>query len=380
VPPIALRVQLPVGFGGFHVGVLGYPVWPGSFVLTFDCGALTSQLARDWAARVGREIRAWAGRVDLAVLSHTDFDHVCGIEALARTAHIDTLMLPNLSLRFRAAQAAAYAHQGTPRWYATFLRDPVGWAAEMGVGRVVLVGGPAERQPVEGDAGPEGPPEEGAGAATPTLTLGRTARPIGGRATEIASGDPLTVTVAHPNARWHLVPIVAPPRDRQALEGAVNKVLNGASYATVFDGLGQRATSSLRNKLAQVYRRHWGSTNRSSIILIVAPFQGEGGWVCTGDADLSSSETRRLVRTYGAAFLPRVDAIQVPHHGSPKNFDTHAAGDLLALTRKPSLRWVISSGRNKWNYPSASVRAACTAHGSIFETTPSSAWKDVRCF
>jgi hypothetical protein len=186
--------------------------------------------------------------------------------------------------------------------------------------------------------------------------------------------------VGHPNARWHLVPLVAPPRDRQALEGALNKVLNGTQYATVFDGLGQRATSSLRNKLAQIYRRHWGSTNRSSIILIITPFQGDGGWVCTGDADLSSAETRRLVRTYGANFLQRVDAIQVPHHGSPKNFDTHAVGDLLELTRKPSLQWIVSSGRNKWNYPSASVRAACLAHGSIVETTPSSAWKDVRRF
>ena len=380
MPPVALRVQLPVGFGGFHVGVLGYPLWPGSFVLTFDCGSLTSQLARDWAARVGREIHACVGRVDLAVLSHTDFDHVCGIEALAKTTRIDTLMLPNVTVGFRAAQAAAYAHHGKPRWYATFLRDPVAWAAEMGVGRVVLVGGPPEQPPVEGDAEPERPPVEGAGTAAPTLTLGRTARAIGGRATEVASGDPLTVTVAHPNARWRLVPIVAPPRDSEALESALNKALNGASYASVFDGLGQRTTSSLRNMLAQVYRRHWGSTNRSSIILIVAPFQGDGGWVCTGDADLSSSETRGLVRTYGANFLPRVDAIQVPHHGSPKNFDTHAADDLLALTRKPSLRWIVSSGRNKWNYPSASVRAACTARGSIVETTPSSAWKDVRHF
>jgi len=129
-----------------------------------------------------------------------------------------------------------------------------------------------------------------------------------------------------------------------------------------------------------VYRKHWGTTNRSSIMLLIAPVQGVGGWLCTGDANLKTEECLALLQRHGARDFGSVDAIHVPHHGSPHNFDAATAGFLTRLAGGRSLKWVISSGKNQWNYPAQAVEAACLKHGVLEKVLASSRWSDMLRF
>lgn len=374
------RVQIPVGFGGFHVALLGDAPfgWP-PFVLVYDCGALTEQLACEWAVRIGRRLAELPNACNLAVLSHTDFDHVCGIESLAKSVHIDTLMLPLLSLHFREAQMAAHFEK-RPRWYRRFLQDPIRWAGEVGITNVIFVDQTSAEGPPPERVEPRPPedatrPDQGRRIA---LLPGRTARQMPGEAaTVMSSGDALTVQTMDPAVGWFLIPIVAPPKVSTGLETSLATELTGLGSTNIYAGLSMRKKGSLRNRLAQIYRRHWSNTNRSSVMLLVVPFDGDGGWLCTGDADLTSVEVQARLRQHVSLFR-RVNAVHVPHHGSPHNCDANAVAFLRALTGNRPLRWVVSSGKNQWNYPSKAVEAACgTLHGP---RQTSSDWSDIVCF
>ncbi len=374
----AYRVQFPVGFGGFHVALLGAdaPGWP--FVLAFDCGSLAQGLACDWARRVGAEINKLFGRIDLLVLSHTDFDHVCGLQALVEKTPIDTLMLPLLTWQFQAAQLSAHAGVDRPHWYRRFVVDPIGWAGSVRVRQVLFVDeGPAP-EAVGRQDGPRLPDDD---PPRPRLALGPGARPFTAPNTfTLPSGDPLTITTPT-GIGWRIVPVVAPPRCREELVRALDKCTRGLNATDLTTGIALKSRGSLRNKLAAIYRRHWGSTNRSSVMLLVAPAYQQGrGWLCTGDADLTSPETRAALQAQGGPWFRDVDAVHVPHHGSPHNLDRSAASFVSALAGGRRLTWVVSSGKNRWEYPHQAVLDACNALGCVRELRSSSSCQDVRCF
>src|ERR1700722_9894368 len=320
----ALRIQLPVGFGGFHLAGLAPSLSATArefFVLGFDCGSLAKTVASDWAQRAGRRISALGSQVDLLVLSHTDFDHVCGLQSLARTTRIDTLMLPALAWRFRAAQAARYARKHQPRWYQDFSLHPVEWARSVGVRRILFIGrgGPDdERVATEPEAMP-GVDER------PRLVLGAGHRALAADVFAVPSGSVLTVRTGTA-ITWELVPILAPAQDEARLHAALLKVTANLSETELLGGFSTRERTSLRNKLASIYRRHFGKTNRSSVMLLTVPSDGlEGGWICSGDADLRSPDVRQMLENQGAARLAKIDAVHVPHHGSLHNFDRDTA-------------------------------------------------------
>jgi beta-lactamase superfamily II metal-dependent hydrolase len=99
-----------------------------------------------------------------------------------------------------------------------------------------------------------------------------------------------------------------------------------------------------------------------------------GAWLCTGDANLRDSETQRRVGQHARLFSS-VDAVHVPHHGSPHNLDGQAVRWLQSLSANNSVKWVISSGKNQWRYPHHAVEAAC---GKLYGTREASChWSDV---
>jgi hypothetical protein len=352
LPSWALRYQIPVGFGGFHVALLGGPL--PEFVVVYDCGSLMQQVASDWAVRIGRDIDRHCSQVDLAVLSHTDFDHVCGIESLAKNVHIETLMLPWLSLDYRTTQEAALA-RSKPSWYRRFIEDPLVWAHERSIRDVVFVDSASndgEERPFERAPEQTGPRQ----SDRPSLIRGRTAR-LEGRETVVSSGDAQRIQW-NGQDYWDIVPIVAPPRDPSGLVAALQAESAGKSLSAFAAGLSQRKRNSLRNRLARVYRRHWSNTNRSSVMLLVAPRSGGGGWLCTGDADLTAVETQQRLQRHRSLFAS-VDAVHVPHHGSPHNLDASAVRFIHGLTSTGAVRWIVSSGKNQWKYPHRAVQAAC---------------------
>ena len=380
-PWCSARFQIPVGFGGFHVALLGepFPLPWSRFVLVYDCGALTQLLACAWAARVGRAVQGDFGQIDLAVLSHTDFDHVCAIDSLAKSVHIDTLMLPHLSLHFREAQLAA-GFEKLPAWYRRFVRDPAIWAREVGIANVILVDEGSAEGPAPERAAPRPLPGEGH-PERPVLMRGRTSRAAPALAagmTIMSSGDELTIRTTHPDVGWFVIPIVAPIKAPVQLEAELAAEVTGHDAAAFYAGLSLKETGSLRNRLARIYRRHWSSTNRSSVMLLIVPFNGDRGWLCTGDADLTSAEVQSRIQQHGAPLFPRVDAIHVPHHGSPHNCNAQAVAFLGALAGNRRFHWVVSSGKNRWKYPSRSVEAACGPLNGPIQA--SSLWSDMYRF
>jgi hypothetical protein len=353
IPPWVSRLQIPVGFGGFHVALLGSPFLQQAFILVYDCGSLMQQHACDWAVRVGREISRCDAQVDLAVLSHTDFDHVCGIESLAKSVHIETLMLPRITLSFRAAHVAAVS-PSNPLWYRRFVSDPLAWARGRGISRVIFVDG----EPGDGEAGPVEQtrnPTHSDRAGQPILGSGRSTRRERGE-TVVSSGDPQPIQ-SGTTTDWWIVPIVAPPKSSAGLTDALASELQGKAPNDIYAGLSMRKKASLRNRLARVYRRYWKDTNRSSVMLLVARPGASGGWLCTGDANLREAETQRRLGQHARLFAG-VDAVHVPHHGSPHNLDAQAAQWLQSLSPR-SFTWVVSSGKNQWRYPHHSVESAC---------------------
>lgn len=382
----AIRLQIPVGFGGFHVALLGspFPGPPDSFVLVYDCGATTQKLACEWAARVGREITKFSLRVGLVVLSHTDFDHVCGIDALARNVGIDTLVLPYLTVNFRAALNAAQFER-RPAWYRQFIESPTRWAQSVGIKSVIFVEDESTDWPPPDDARRPEPAEQPGRTGPPfVLAPGTTARDApatDGPATIISSGDTLSVPGRHPDFGWFLIPIVAPPNDASGLVAALEAEMAGRDPVTLFKGLSMRARASQRSRLSRIYKRHWSNTNRSSVMLLVVPFSGPGGWLCTGDADLRGADARARLRRVDAELRGRVDAVHVPHHGSPHNLDAPAAADIAAVFAGGVVKWIAMSGKNQWEYPSGSVVAACRAAGDWERPVlASSRYEDIRCF
>lgn len=361
---VALRLQVPVGFGGFHVAFLDESLrapWgrgaSAPFVYVYDCGALSTVVACAWARRVGRCIKGQFGQVDLAVLSHVDYDHVCAIDELAANVYIDTLLLPRATLRLRKLQLAALA-RNKPDWYKRFVADPQGWAKTRGVKRIIQI--EARPEPLKVDDREPEPIADNAPAQRPILRL-PAGRRIGGAGEVVAtSGGAISIQVPNSVETWRLIPIVPSPRLPDECDRALQKLLGteGCAHVDTAD-LSRRSSKSLRNRLARIYRRHWGNTNDSSLLMLIARCSmgqnSRGGWLCTGDANLTDTTTMKILREQGRPWLSAVDVVQVPHHGSPKNLDSAGVAEVDKLLGAPPL-WIASSGRNRWGYPAPIIR------------------------
>lgn len=342
------RAQIPVGFGGFQIAFLdSFRVRPSErkhqpFTLIYDCGSLAETLAKEWAERIGKSLSERDTIIDLAVLSHTDFDHVCGIEALVAKVQVNTLMLPLLAPPFRAAVEAA-TPKSRPKWYREFVHSPVSWARERGIKKVVFVR-PRNSDDGDPDFNAENPTE--IGESDPIQSNRESPDPHFRDAVCMPSSEPIVLATGNRREFWQIVPVLAPLRDEDQCRASLHSILKGRSLSEIAQGLSLRKRSSLRNQLAGVYRRHWTSTNRSSVMLIIAPNQGNNGWLCTGDANLKEAATLQALQQC-QALLHRVEVVQIPHHGSPHNFDRDTARALSRLCGS-SPKWIVSSGKNRW--------------------------------
>lgn len=362
------RYQLPVGFGGFHVSLIDAPEDDQAFVFVYDCGSLQEQHCKTWAARTAACLRHQGLTISAVFLSHTDFDHVCGIDALARGVPIELLVLPLIDLRISLARAAS-GGRTLPSWYRDFLASPAEWAQARGIRRVVFV------EPDEGGPPDDAPPaeivfENGFSLVAPI----RTGSAQGSR---LASGSSIGVS-AGGQRLLELVPLCLPITSRTAFIGDFFKATRGLDIGDILRGLSTRSRHSVKHRIARIYRSHFGSTNRSSMILLADAIPWHRCWLCTGDANLDSPEVQRLLHPFTAK-LQYLDAVHLPHHGSPKNFSVQAA---TFLDRKSQTRihWIASSGRNKWKYPHIQVVNAASASGRYSGLWTDSNWSAVLAF
>jgi hypothetical protein len=179
------RTQFSVGHGGFHAGRIRLlKSWEGLERLTlnsddasqtslmdiayvFDCGS-EHQVA--FSRSLMDFVAEYAAQFEILFVSHLHADHISGLDRLLGYKAPSVVVLPYLELEDLAA--IALKDYGSGRFsglYADYLRDPVAWWNNRGVGTVIFI------QPdAEGGAGPPG------GVAPD--------RPIDGRALEEWSG------------------------------------------------------------------------------------------------------------------------------------------------------------------------------------------------
>lgn len=375
----AHRLQIPVGFGGFHLSFLGAASFSRPYVVVYDCGAIQESDVRCWARRVGRWLSAmtvWSGAIDLLVLSHTDFDHVCGIRALLTETKVHTVVLSKARWECGIASLIVGGRRGVPGWYVDFIADPAKWLIESGVRRVILIGPSLSAEFEEVQDSADDRAQDGGGDE---LQLGPNAAPSQ-RQGILYSPSSETWRVGTRPDGWSITPVLALDKGVEAMHREVEGLTKGLSIQEFAEGLSSRTRISLRNQLAKVFRKHWRSTNRSSVIILVAPMVvGRGrGLLCTGDADLRCDVVLSELERHRTK-MREVDAIVVPHHGSPHNIDLVTARRLMSLCRQP-VTWVIPTGKNRWGYPSKSVEDICRATGRTIRVGSSLRCQDVVCF
>lgn len=353
--PIVVMRQHAVGHGGFHVGAMGR----GSARLrwVYDCGSLR----REGQKRLTEEIRRLAGeprdgkrRIDLLFISHFDRDHVSGIVELMRAVEVETVVIPYLDDRQRAAVLVAElsereeADAGADPRLTEALFDPVAWLTGLGASRVVQVrpGGPgfdgSRLLRFDAGGGPDLP--EGVRGAQAVLVRqnDRVAQDANGHEV-VDSGSGWMVThFGRRFGEWCFLPYVTPARESalNAFEAAFVELLAPHAGETMVAAFGRKmAEDGFPAKVKVAYREHeLGDANAVSMSLYVGPFRdavwyarrslrvGDAwrslglGWLLTGDAKLAQIGRRELWLAFYGQLKDRIGALMLPHHGSHLNF------------------------------------------------------------
>lgn len=341
----------PAGQGLFSSGRLNSLVG-GTYSWVYDCGSSSGAAVRDMAIRHYRRHNP-ARRIDLAVVSHFDADHINGIEALVRRNSIGTLLLPYLPLWQRLLIAVNQGVDAADPLSAFFV-NPVAYLAGIEGGEIseivfVLPAGPDDIAP-----GPDDAPDPD--------------RPIEG--VKIEYGDPpdecdgaisqhstqLQVRFLRPGGRiiipalWEFVPY----NDAQMLPRVTPAFLRRASIiARNFVEKFGRRQSGLKI-LKRLYDQTFGSSSSSRNIISLFLYSGPVGFnvrlgklastgpiklnsagnnfaqLLTGDGYLDTpARLAALQRFYsGGRRLDRAGILQVMHHGAKGNWHAGLAGSL----------------------------------------------------
>lgn len=344
----------PVGQGLFSSGAILANNRP-RFNWIYDCGTSSkdSLLADAIASCNYRRSGLGFSRLDLAILSHFDHDHISGFSRLVQTSRIRVILLPYLTPLQRLVLAL---QQGVSHDDAEFgfYVDPVGYLKGLDgsdIGEIVFVlpSGPDDEPPhppIEPRPDLEGPEE-------PPIKFDEDTPPEG------AHGE-LFTTQANANVRYlRRGGVVSVPFDWEFLPyndssmlPKVTKTFQAAAAKLVQDILNVPTTrSATLDKLKKLYDARFGkwSKNRNIISLFVysgpvdqsaillwnasnralGPLAGgiRFGQMYTGDGTLGAgkqfAEFERHYRPGGR--LARAGILQVMHHGAEGNWHSGLA-------------------------------------------------------
>lgn len=403
------RYQLPVGQGGFHVGMLkgldsdkgawraslaGDAIPSADFLYVYDCGS-------DPLKGVVEAIRSIverrpSRRLDMLFVSHFDRDHICGIPHLlhARTGlSVDTVVMPYLDDVDRiiafARCADASSDPASDQFHQDLVIDPVATMGRFGPRQIIMV------MPSDEDDGAGffelpaiDPPGSGPGG-TPWKTID----PAGGRtasssARQTPDGAAVTQRLALNIAPgryggWLLKPHVkrASKEDREAFCAAVEVLLRrprGSFHDKVrVKKERQRMVTEHRTAVSRAYAWTFGNKNETSLSLYSGPANPEKagavyrnlpehptarvGWLGTGDAGLKEVAAVRDFQAYYRDELDWVTAFMLPHHGSAHNFDP-------AIPVVDAELWIAAAQptRSTWKHPAGEIVRAIKASGAKF--------------
>jgi hypothetical protein len=331
-------IQHPVGQGGLFSGTINAGGRP--FRWVYDCGSnQPAALARE------RDKVARAGDIDMLFLSHLDSDHIVGIDVLLTQCNVREVVIPYFEKEVLFALVAQGVANGSlSTSFAQLAGDPSGWFFDRGVSQVTQVRGDDSD---EGEGGPPPePPEGGLGEGDikskwiPEPEYDLDAQKVGqfGQSVQVASAN---ASVALRPSRggllnWALIPYVhAPPRRlmdafRTALEGEFGVPLD---LTLVRDAA---RSPDMRAALRRCYDALWLDHNLISMSLYsgpVTPHKGhasrmryglhsdmQGGWMLTGDAQLSGGRRLDRFTRHYSSVSSMVNILMLPHHGASHNF------------------------------------------------------------
>lgn len=345
-------VQHPAGHGGFHTGRARSE---GSvFSWIFDCG---SRGGRTFDALLSTWTTHNRHPVDWLFISHFDTDHVSGLDTLMARVLVDNVMVPYVSEHDLAIQLLHEIDRGNlSRAFYELVADPAAYFLERGADRVTFLRGRSSGEDPDGfEPGPERPRDDRRWhwkiRPRPTgLPAPRVARTGRSTTPEVRLVDgPCEIAAIHGDGRLLLKPYRAPIPD-VASKGLVADLAALVGYAprrsmrpglrglAFLIGLHAR-TPEGRSRLRRLYKKHAGSSNRSSMSLLSFPIPtntdagwtetsgptmhrwtgGARGWLNTGDAELINAADLSGWTTFYGADLKDVDVLALPHHGSDKN-------------------------------------------------------------
>lgn len=388
----------PVGQGLFYTGKIG------SFNMVYDCGELKGpnkivDLIKDYKNKSGNS------KIDMLIVSHLHWDHVCGFEELMRNTQVKYVFLPYLLPIQRlllALSESANANQS----YFSFLVDPIGYFVERGAEKVILIRGKEGGE----DQGSFKPSDDG----MPNERFGIDAEDLDDESIQLPDNDDLREMVNENDSqlfgerfktrlsfknhsglvslkyKW-VFRFFAPPSNMnlKGFEACVMNVLPGTrkiDYGSLSKILSSRSDL---NKLKSCYESTFKRLNDTSLIVFHGPTKNVSsflcpssspteipmnyrfypclssfesdvrfGWVLNGDVDFNNVWTAFL--SHFSAYLDHMTHLLIPHHGSKRNWNSNIMSGVV----NPS-HWFVSFGLgNHYGHPNHDVISDIVSKGN----------------
>lgn len=386
-PSISFQYRFhSAGQGLFASGTLtprAQDVQASPFHWVFDCGSMSPK--DTLAPAVSRYRSLIVGdHLDLLCLSHFDNDHVNGLSELLDGLHVGTVVMPYYSRLERLVLGS------TPRRnsddYMAFLANPTAFliSRAASIGQIITIGGPGENEDVDL---PEGPPDTPIDPERPRRETSWSIKPVEaevlktnpaldsatqsladrtGTTLFMAFGSFAALASSHQvSAQWEFLFFHKPIDEhvRKSLVGKVEEILSTTGSARRPPSLARALKSrTIRDRIKKAFVgtiEKGDDINSTSLCVYTGPlldaFEGAemlppwpdplmtqtdaySHWhhgcpetcslLYTGDANLKPSENREELRDFiTPGRWPNIAVLQVPHHGSIKNWEVGAASE-----------------------------------------------------
>ena len=314
-----------------------------------------------------------------------------GVDQLLSRVKVREVVLPYLNETALIATLVQEAGRDTLSGvFVEAVSDLAGWFGSRGVEAITFVDG-NDDEGVDGPIVPRDPEGGGEGDCHSKWTTD--ARPIGAliadshqgqgvaRMQRVAPGAAHIVYSDTTVLNWTLIPYVHQPSAK--LMQAFNDALDAEFQAIDKKAITRTAKDpAVRAKLRNCYDALWSDHNLVSMTLYAGPIQQQalgvqlwarphysdgywhpraaseaGGWMLTGDAHLDGLRRRQRFLKFYDTYLPLINVLMLPHHGSIHNHSDEV------LDAMPEL-WIgfAAAGPNSYGHPHDDVRDAVQAH------------------
>lgn len=389
----------PVGQGLFYTGKIG------NFNMVYDCGESNGPnkivgLIKDYKNKLGNS------KIDMLIISHLHWDHVCGLEELMKSTQVRYVFLPYLPPIQRLLLALSESANANQSYY-NFLIDPAGYFVERGVEKVILIRGEKGGE----DLGKSEPSDDG----TSNDGFGVDSEDLDDESIQLPNNDDLMKMVRENDSqllvetlktrlffkshsglislkhRW-VFRFFAPPTNKnlKGFEACVMRILpkkGKIDHKTL-----SKILSSKRDlgKLKSCYENTFKRLNDTSLIVFHGPtnknissflclsstptnipmnyrfypckssFESDVrfGWVLNGDVDFNEVLTAFL--NHFSDYLGHMTHLLIPHHGSKGNWNSN----IMSSVVNPS-HWFVSFGLdNHYRHPNKDVISEIITKGN----------------